>query len=87
MSLRSQVALFAVSFAFWGAGVAGADPFVDLSALSGGGAGYPYGAADGINDSGQVVGSMSIGGVYTRFSYTSGTVYDLNSQLETPARP
>ena len=68
-------------FCFWGAGVAGADPFVDLSALSGGGAGYPYGAADGINDSGQVVGSMSIGGVYSAFLYTSGTVYDLNSQF------
>jgi hypothetical protein len=47
---------------------------VDLSALPGGGTGYTYGAADAINASGQVTGSMSIGGTFNAFLYTGGTV-------------
>ena len=62
--------LCALSLSLLSAGVAGAavTTFVDLSALPGGGAAYPYGAADGINNSGQVTGCMSIGGLYTRLS-------------------
>ena len=75
--------LCALSLSLLSAGVAGAavTTFVDLTALPGGGAAYPYGAADGINNSGQVTGCMSIGGLYSAFLYTSGTVYDLSSQF------
>ena len=83
MLLRPRVMLCALSLALLSAGVAGAavTTFVDLSALPGGGTAYPYGAADGINNSGQVTGCMSIGGLYSAFLYTSGTVYDLSSQF------
>ena len=59
MLLRSRIVLGALSLAFLSAGVAGAatTTFVNLSALPGGGTGYPYGAADGINDNGQVTGT------------------------------
>ena len=77
MSIPSRVAGYAPFLALWTAGAAEADPFVNLSALPGGGIAYKYGAADGINDSGQVTGCMSIGGLYSAFLYSGGSVYNL----------
>ena len=46
-------------------GPASGATITNISAL-GGGNGYPYGAADGINASGQVTGCMQFSGTYTR---------------------
>ena len=64
-------------------GPASGATITDISAL-GGGNGYPYGAADGINASGQVTGCMQFSGTYRAFVYTGGTnLYNINSRFVT----